>query len=268
MTEIQKPPTLEMLTLADLLERLVGSFLKAANAGPRLGLYESDLESYRQMALVVRHVEAVLSLARYDSVTLPSAMVLARAALEAAVRVQWMMIPDDPFDRELRWLAQYRDLAKFLQGLESEGDPAGITDMLGYGPKAGDQVRDDADRIEGMFPSGYMQLARIPSMETMFKNLVSSQPYLLYRATSQFVHGTQVATSLYKRNLGNGMIMGEFIEARHWRLCFEVCWESLYAAGWLWLERCDGDRAAHAPLELRQQFASGIKALESSGSAR
>jgi hypothetical protein len=105
MSNILMPPTPEILHIADSVERAIGQFLGARETIPPLGKFESDVEALLLFTLVIRDIEAILTLARTDLVLLPSACVLARAVFEIAVKAAWMVHPDDPFDREVRWLA-------------------------------------------------------------------------------------------------------------------------------------------------------------------
>src|SRR4051812_35759214 len=108
MTKIVMPPSRPILRAAMLLEDAVGHFLRARITLPPLGKYESHLESLQLSYLLIRHVEAVVALARTDLVLLPSAMCCCRAAFESAIKIIWMLKPDDPFEQESRWLAHLK----------------------------------------------------------------------------------------------------------------------------------------------------------------
>src|SRR5437660_11030662 len=105
MNDTVMPPTATIRAAISLLERAVSRLIKALPGCDPVGHYEADVESFNLLRLIIRHVEAVLALASRDLVLLPSAMVVARAAYETAIKLRWMARPDDPFDRESRCLA-------------------------------------------------------------------------------------------------------------------------------------------------------------------
>src|SRR5947208_171125 len=103
--ETAMPPTRPVSQAASLLQEGVGRFLRNRSTLPTLGEYESDVEALNLFYLVIRHIESVCTLAKRDLVTLPSAQVVSRAALETTIKILWLLKPDDVFEREARWLA-------------------------------------------------------------------------------------------------------------------------------------------------------------------
>src|ERR1035437_2191846 len=117
MSNIVIPPTPEILYIADSVERAIGQFLGVSKTIPPLGKFESDVEALLLFNLVIRDTEAILTLARTDLVLLPSANVLARAVFEIALKAAWIVQPDDPFDREVRWLAHLAEEERMLKAI-------------------------------------------------------------------------------------------------------------------------------------------------------
>ena len=109
MSNIVLPPTPTILQVASLIQRTISQFLLACRTVPPLGKFESEVEAMNLFALVVRNIEAITELAKVDLVLAPSANVLARAVFEIAVKAAWMVTPDDPFEREVRWLAHLEE---------------------------------------------------------------------------------------------------------------------------------------------------------------
>ena len=107
-------PTKPIIEAAEFLESAVGRFLQARTTFPKLGKYESDLEALNLFYLVVRHVEAICTLANRDLVLLPSALAIGRAAFESTSKILWMLHPEHAFERETRWLAHLADEEKYL----------------------------------------------------------------------------------------------------------------------------------------------------------
>jgi hypothetical protein len=105
------PPTKAIIEAGERLNEAIERLLRTV-PGPPIGRYEADVEAGNLLKLVIRHVEGVIALSLNDLVLLPSAMVIARACYEAAIKAMWMATPDDPFDREVRWLAHLVSVRK------------------------------------------------------------------------------------------------------------------------------------------------------------
>lgn len=93
---------------ADLLEAAVAAVSTAFASAPTTA-YEADVEANLIIHLTIRDAEGVALLAREGAFMYPAAMVLTRAAYEGALRVMWMLHPDDPFEREARYLAMLKE---------------------------------------------------------------------------------------------------------------------------------------------------------------
>src|SRR5690349_14733468 len=106
MENIVLPTTPEIERACELLEQFTHRVLDARKTFPSLGEYEASIEGLNLMYLMIRNVEAVVTLAREDLVLLPSAMNLTRSVFEMAMKTIWMLAPEHPFEREIRWLAQ------------------------------------------------------------------------------------------------------------------------------------------------------------------
>ena len=109
------PITREVEVACEELDRAIGLFLEARKTLPPLGRYESEIEAVNLFALAIRDIEGVVALAREDLVLLPPAMAAARAAFEAAVKGAWIVDVDDPFEREVRWLAHLKAEERFYE---------------------------------------------------------------------------------------------------------------------------------------------------------
>jgi hypothetical protein len=107
------PPS-SLTDAADALDAAVVEVIEALSRDPARG-YESEVEARLAIGLVVRHVEGVAMLARDGPAMFPAAMTLARAAYEGALRTLWLLDPDEPFERERRWLTHLRDTERFYE---------------------------------------------------------------------------------------------------------------------------------------------------------
>lgn len=250
---IQRPPRRGTLRLVDILDRGIGEFLKARRMPS--GQWEAPLEAHALSSLMVRNIEAVLLMARTDEVLVPAAWVNARAVFEHAVRILWLLDPEDPMARECRWLGMLADTERShrLVAQGSEGYPGG--DGL---RETAESIRTFREGVIAVLPDGYSP-QKPPSFEAMLRSLNSAHLYGIYRQGSQYVHGSMWGTEGYRKNLGNVAEFGEFIRTESWALPLQLCWVSLRNAGGRLLERipapaCDWDTTDLA-------FQQGFRAL-------
>lgn len=87
---------------------------------PSLGRWEAEVEVISLFNLVVRDIESIVELSKIDLVLLPAACVLARSVFEISVKGARMMQPDDPFQREVRWLAHIREEARMHERIAAQ----------------------------------------------------------------------------------------------------------------------------------------------------
>jgi hypothetical protein len=126
LDEIEMPTTPAIKLVADLLDASITRLLDSLASPPSSGYFEVDDACFSLLALVVRHVESVCTLARKDLVLLPSAFTLARAAYEATMRILWMLDPDDPSAREVRWLAHFREADEYYKRMADQFARQGV----------------------------------------------------------------------------------------------------------------------------------------------
>jgi hypothetical protein len=177
MSNMVMPPTPEILHIADLIDRAIGQFLGANKTVPPLGKFESDVEALLLSNLVIRDIEAILALARTDLVLLPSANVLARAAFEIALKAAWMVQPDDPFDREVRWLAHLAEEERLLKAVSDSAAKSGGKPAVFKQRHA--QIRNFRTGVARALPAAYSELPGNPGVEGMLANLGQKQLYSL-----------------------------------------------------------------------------------------
>ena len=229
MPTIAMPPTPGILRMADVIEQAIGRFFEARDTIPPLGKFESDDEAILLFNLVIRDIEAILTLARTDLVLLPAANVLARAVFEIALKAAWIVQPDDPFDREVRWLAHLAEEERMLKAIGESaarhgGNPASFEQQHR-------QLRDFRMGVARVLPPGYSELRGNPGVEQMLENLGQKQTYPLYRILAQYVHGGHASTWLYRRNFGTLKQTGEFISPTDWQAPLHMAWQNLQVFG-------------------------------------
>ncbi|MFI9781083.1 DUF5677 domain-containing protein [Streptomyces sp. NPDC051956] len=228
---VQQPPRREILQLADCLDRGIGMFLKARLIPS--GQWEAPLEARALSNFMVRNIEAVLVMARTDEVMLPAAWVNARVVFEHAVRILWLLDPDDPMARECRWLGFLADAERShrLVAEETKGTPG--SDVYCKNAQA---MREFREGVTAVLPDGYSP-QKPPSFQAMLQSIDSPRLYSIYREGSQYVHGSMWGTASYRKHLGNSAQFGEFVGPQGWILPLQLCWLSLRNAGRMLLAR-------------------------------
>ncbi len=232
-------PTDEIKLLCDDTKRLIRAYLDAPFPQP-IGRFESNVEAYTLLKLMTRHAEALVEIARNDLVLIPAAMVLARACFEASVRTRWMLRPEDPFEREVRWLLHLRTARDHCRKLEQNPHvPSNLQQEYGARGTSYEDFKAEVERL--LSEDGYPTPARIPSAWDMVKDIGQPSLYVFYVLLSAYTHSNFEAGSLYRKNLGCGKELGEFIGPADWRLPFEVVWRSFFTTAREFLLRIEAD---------------------------
>jgi len=224
-----QPPSANIVRACDALEDLIGAVIAAKGQRARtFGQFEAPVEAEVLLRLVIRHVEAIIALARSDLVLVPSAEVLNRAALETSLRIVWMLHPDDDFAREARWLAHLQEEERLWER------------MFRVSRETGDAVGDYASWAQRIFSfraavgaklkEHCTVIAHIPSSRDILKEQGDERRYLSYALLSQTVHGGHFAGSAFRRGLGTSKVIHERSFGREWPLQFRIAWWSLNRA--------------------------------------
>jgi len=234
------------------MDGVIGSFLTARNALPPIGKWEADIEAVKLFNLAIRDIESIIELAKADLVLLPGANVLARAVFEISLKAAWMVQPDDPFQREVRWLVHLKEEARMFKQLvpkivKAGGDPK-------FFQERGDLLHKFHADVAGTLPAGCLELPGNPSIEQMLENVGQRQIYLLYTQLSTFVHGGHASTWLYRRHLGTSKEHGEFVSSEDWHLPLWTSWMCLQVWGQFVLDRLKTPTAEFISPEQRIQI--------------
>jgi hypothetical protein len=262
MEKIILPPTPEIERVCDLLEQLIHRFLLARRTVPSLGTYESETESLNLMYLIIRNVESITALAKKDLVLLPSAMNLTRTVFEMAMKTLWMLEPKDPFDRELRWLAQLQTEEGYFDRLSRRMKALGIDNRKVVEAKS--YISDFRIGVTLKFPKPYQPLSNIPDLASMMKAIGEENKYATYIFLSQYSHGTHVATGLYRRGLGTKKEFGEYISPKDWEVIFSVSKYCLVKTGRKILEIINGDVTSFFTDDFLLEIESDIQKIKAS----
>jgi hypothetical protein len=204
------------LKLAPPLNELLQHILAHHDeVGLRLGKYEADMEAYKLLLLATKHAKSVITLAYSETGFEPSGSVLARACQEAGTRALWLLSPNDPFERESRWITH----------IISEADARRrIEEMMGRGNEGSQSVRSFASAVKDKLPNGYEPPKKLPNIRAMLESIGHVEKYLVYIRSSQFSHGTSYGTGVFQKNLGTEKQIGNFEEVEFWELTIGTCW--------------------------------------------
>lgn len=230
------PPTPAILKACATLDIAIAGLLKARTGLRGYGNFESSIEAMNLLYLAIRQVEGVTTLARRDLVMLPAAQACARAALEISTKAAWMVDSNDPFERELRWLAHLREEERVHERLAKRQHD---TDLGRSARESTVFIRKFREAVEGVLPPGKrLPLKHNATVDEMLAALNSEHLYVPYIHLSQFLHGGHAATWLYRQGgLGNKKRHGEFVDVAQWHLPLWVCWTSLLELGGMTLWR-------------------------------
>jgi hypothetical protein len=256
---VVQPPTKEIIALCDDADALIERYL--ACVGPIRGSirrFEAETEAYTIMKLLIRHLESVCELARHDLVLIPSAVVVARAAFEASVRARLMLRPVDPYEREVRWVMHLRTAIEHCSKLENRA----LTEVAAaYAARRQQFEKFDKDISRLLSERGYSIPKQAPKIWEMIKDIGEPNLYQFYILLSAYTHTNFEAGTLYRQNLGNSKILGEFITAKDWRLPLEVTWKSFWVTAHDFLYWVEADMTRFSAHSLLHDFETHLSQL-------
>ncbi len=229
------PITSEIQKLTICLEELIRRFdeFVGLELKPAAPLYEADREAIFMMWLLIRYVESVIVLARRDLILLPGASLSARTAFEVGTKILWLLDPGDPFEREVRWLAHLKTEEVFHRKMAKEmGKPTF---------SQADAIENFRISIEKLLPSKYQLIKHLPNLRDMLSSIGEERKYTIYIILSQYIHGTHSATSLYRQNLGDAVIVNDKTSPSHWKVPLSACYFGLASAGCRIFQRWNHD---------------------------
>lgn len=134
--------------------------------------------------LIGRHIDAALWLVREHAAFAPPIQTLARAVIEQALKVTWLLSSDDPYTRERRFYEFERAEKRHAKNLGQISEE--------------DRRRWDQGLTEFLKEKGGEHQAGIPSVETLADDYDDSQLlYRAYRMFSQPIHGSASGASTF-----------------------------------------------------------------------
>jgi hypothetical protein len=226
---IVQPPTPEILAAVDLFDQFVDEVIRANQSpGPDSGLYEAPYEARLLLIQAIRHTEAVITLARHDLVLAPAARTITRATFEICQRVRWLLLPEDPFAREARWVAHLADEEKLWERLASIAQTTGEP-VADYSAIA-QHIFAFRTGVAAKLPKGVPPPKKVTNLREMLREDGKERHYISYTLLSQSAHGTHFGSATYRRGLGTQKEFSEPQFATEWRLHLRICFWSLHRA--------------------------------------
>jgi len=222
------PATESVLDAVQHLDDAVGRFIKMVPQLRNIRRYEAHSECITLGWVLCRHVEGIYELAKTDLVLIPAAHVVARAALETAGKILWMLKPEDVMEREARWLTHlageadyYERLAAFM---ETQNQPRNDLKVQAS------QIKDFHAGVAGMLPEGIKPKAA-PKFRELLKDVGKEDAWSFYIKLSQYSHAGSATSLLYRKNLGTAKKIGEQINPEMWALPLGIAWFCISHAG-------------------------------------
>ena len=216
-------PSPSLLRAADLLYDGAGHLLAARkHLDTKYEPYESSHDALNLLYHAIRHVEAVVELARKDLVMASAAITTSRAAWESSLRALWLVDCDNPFEREGRWLGfmaeEVQSRTRAAKHLSSGGHTALAAENLQIAQQLESHLKD----VARVMPAGLSQQP-LPKFDALLTKTNTSISYAIYILGSQCTHGTFWALSRFRQGLGTKRQFNEIKDNASWILPLSVC---------------------------------------------
>jgi hypothetical protein len=158
-----------------------------------LGRYEADVAAMSLAMLSAKNGWAVHDLGTVSPTYYSACAGCARTAFELGAVASWLLVPDDPFEREGRWLGWLKANERFYAKLSS--------DLSSISPEVAEAMSRTAihhskwrSAIEAKLPHG--KLTERPAIPEILMELGFPQLYIAYRGMSQVIHAEPDSTAL------------------------------------------------------------------------
>jgi hypothetical protein len=255
----------EIIELVNLHYQLVKNFNSSRK--PKLDSFEVHTECALMLTQIIRHINAVCLLGKNDLSFFPSALIISRSAFELSAKVVWLLLSEDPWEQEARWLryaqqnknSEFNFSLKYLEFLNKS--QAEHTKLLSEYQKINDFYKSVSVLFEKKFPGKYDYKTPVPDMKKMLGEIGIKNHYFLYVNSSQYAHGSMVSTQIYRKRYGTAMELGDFITPSDWAYCFQLTSMSLLNAGKIFLLSTNGNPITFNFDEMIGKFELSLKNL-------
>jgi hypothetical protein len=246
-----------------LIEELLNRLTKESSKIENSEEYQSDVAITNFLKLLIRNVESILCLCRHDFLLLPSALIISRSTLEAAVNVLWIIAPEDPFERETRLIAfldkELEEQDKYIQNLKKLGVDSLEVQKI---ENSKEQVKEYRTTIQNKIPKNNPEIKKPNNFLELLSSLNLSNLYPTYRLLSNSTHGSHAATWLYNRQMPKGF--GERIDQQDWYTPLFICWWVLATIGSEFLRTFGSNPDNFLPLSFKKEIENSLDQVKSS----
>lgn len=221
---IVQQPLPELITAAEGLDAIIAEIINAKNSvASDFGEFEAPIEAWVLLNLAIRTAESVVVLARTDAVLAPAAHQLLRSLFEIAVRIRWILYPENAYEREARWLAHLAEEEAMWERLAKIARETGAS-VGDYSSRA-QLVYAFRSSVAEELRKHTTVTAKVPKFRQALKEQGMERRYIAYSLHSQFVHGGHLAGESYRRGLGTKKELRETSFHKQWPHCLKMaCW--------------------------------------------
>lgn len=216
MTTIFKP-TDEIIKVCNIVDAGIENYLKIRSK-LEYGTYEHEVVGDIHLLHSIRLLESIIELGRKDLIYIQGALVLSRSIFEGLIRTSWMLLPNDKFIDESRYVAYLTTEIEYLEkiGKEFQNNDLEKSKIL----EIKSQVSDFKLQLEKLLQDKGYETPRLPNIREMLKELNEERKYLYYIMLSQYSHFSHHSTMIYQENLGTNKILIEKPHIDLWKFCF------------------------------------------------
>lgn len=162
MSGVVRPPCAELLRVAEVIDEVVADYFVALRNAADVGRWEAPQEGFALGWLLIRNIEAVTGMARYDEVLVTAAWSNTRVAFEISARIIWILHPADRFDAECRWLTLLGGYEETERKLARE-----VPEQADRHSERADAIRSFREGVIAKLPNGYQPKKGLPSFRDL-----------------------------------------------------------------------------------------------------
>lgn len=215
----------ELQLLAESLEQVISAYRALAGEQPLVEFrgFEVDCAVPALIEHAILQAKAAGELARLNVAYSPAAASCARSAMEVGALAAWLSKPNEPHDREGRWLGYFKSLEEFSRRMANE--------LKNLDPNVPRQLDETiAKYMKGMCAPRFgktITLVPRPSMKAMLADLGYEHLYPAYREVCEVIHGGPDTINRHRvfhrsRELPMGFEFGVFPDEMDWQIAFRI----------------------------------------------
>lgn len=209
--------TPELERICQIVDSSIVKFLKAL---PKItfGTYEHEVTAYIKLLHSVRLLESIVELARKDIVYVQAALIIARGVFENLIRTTWILLPNDKFLNEARYVAYLETECEYLERVSKGFGTVTLKEAQLLEQREGvKKFKNDLGRL--LMDKGYA-IPKLPNVREMLKEINEERKYIYYVILSQYSHFSHHSSNIYQKNLGVYKELAETNNVDLWKFSF------------------------------------------------